>query len=44
MPLLPAALGGEPARSNRPLGSAPARPLRLVRLRLSALGSSALPG
>jgi hypothetical protein len=37
-------MGGNTARSKCPLGSAPARLLRLLRARLAALGSSALPG
>ena len=37
-------LGGPPARSKCSLASAPARLLRLLRARLEALGSSALPG
>eukprot|EP00964_Phaeocystis_antarctica_P014938 scaffold8253_cov45-Phaeocystis_antarctica.AAC.1 len=36
--------GGTAAWSKRPLGSAPARLLRLLRARLTALGSSTLPG
>ena len=39
----PERIGGT-ARSNCPLGSAPARPLRLLRARLVAPCSSALPG
>ena len=39
----PPSWGGS-ARSWCPLGSAPARPLRLLRARLAALGGSALPG
>ena len=35
---------GKAARSNRPLGSAPARLLRLLRARLAALAGSALQG
>ena len=35
---------GVPAGSNCPLGSVPARLLRLLRARLAALAGSALPG
>ena len=35
---------GVPAGSNCPLGSAPARLLRLLRARLAALGGSVFPG